>query len=198
LTIADTFERFDLDKNGSLCIDELKLLHAELVDCELVTGDVDTLLRAIDMDGDGHVQFNELVRYLERAFVTEHEKSAEDVAIKSSSAAAAATAAAATARAAAPAAPASTVHVAAAPVAAAPAAVAAPVAAAAAQYNDPASKSYSYEQLKAGPIDGVDPIGKELYLEDTVFLELFGMDKVTFAAQPKWKKDTQKKKISLF
>lgn len=176
LRIADTFEKYDTDKNGSLSLDELKLFHAELVECGLVIGDAESLLRTIDVDGDGAVQFNELVRYLERAFTDEAE-------VKPSSHLAAATAIAAAAAASAS------------PVRAEPPAepAAEPVAPAAASPGT----TYSYEQLKS-PTAGVDPTRKEEYLDDSEFLELFGVDKVSFAALPKWKKDTQKKKLGLF
>jgi hypothetical protein len=44
----------------------------------------------------------------------------------------------------------------------------------------------------------VNPANKEEYLSDAEFSKLFGVDKATFKAQPKWKKDTKKKELGLF
>ena len=176
LRIADTFEKYDTDKNGSLSLDELKLFHAELVECELVTGDAETLLRQIDVDGDGAVQFSELVRYMERAFTEEADAKPSSQVAAAAAIAAVAAASSSPARAAEPATQPVVVPV-------------TPVVA--------AGTTYSYEQLKC-PIAGVDPTRKEEYLDDSEFLELFGVDKASFAALPKWKRDAQKKKLSLF
>lgn len=76
----------------------------------------------------------------------------------------------------------------------APAAAPSPVKA----FVSPISKTYPYEALKDGIPDGVDPSRKEEYLDATTFSSFFGMDKASFAALPKWKRDSQKKSKGLF
>jgi|TARA_B110000090_G_C13124590_1_gene347624 hypothetical protein len=44
----------------------------------------------------------------------------------------------------------------------------------------------------------MDPMNLEIHLNDGGFQELFNMDKKTFAAMPKWKRDREKKKHGLF
>ena len=82
---------------------------------------------------------------------------------------------------------------------------------------DGSQKRYlSYEELKT--IDpeqalGIDLTRKEdhlhgnlefsqipshLYLLDSEFVQVFGLDRRSFAAQPKWKQDSQKKAVGLF
>ena len=61
-----------------------------------------------------------------------------------------------------------------------------------------AGGTFSYDELKAGTPHGVDPTQKEIYLNDTEFVKLFGSDKATFAKSPKWKKDQKKKDLGLF
>jgi hypothetical protein len=77
------------------------------------------------------------------------------------------------------------------------AAVAAPVVAAPKAVAT-ASGTFTYEQLKSGVPDGVDPTKKEEYLSNEDFAAKFGVDKATFAAQPKWKRDAKKKELGLF
>eukprot|EP01016_Furgasonia_blochmanni_P039619 TRINITY_DN4950_c0_g2_i1.p1 TRINITY_DN4950_c0_g2~~TRINITY_DN4950_c0_g2_i1.p1 ORF type:complete len:342 (+),score=60.69 TRINITY_DN4950_c0_g2_i1:446-1471(+) len=45
---------------------------------------------------------------------------------------------------------------------------------------------------------GVDLSRKEAYLSDAEFAQIFGTDKKTFSALPKWKQADQKKKVKLF
>lgn len=45
---------------------------------------------------------------------------------------------------------------------------------------------------------GVDASKRETYLSDSEFQSLFGVDKAQFAAMPKWKQETAKKKHKLF
>jgi hypothetical protein len=61
-----------------------------------------------------------------------------------------------------------------------------------------ASGTFSYEDLKSGSPDGVDPAKKESYLEPSVFQSVFGMTKEAFEGLPKWKKDAAKKKVGLW
>lgn len=44
----------------------------------------------------------------------------------------------------------------------------------------------------------MDPSQRELYLDHDAFLALFAMDKDTFSAMRKWKKDSLKKKHGIF
>jgi 3-oxoacyl-ACP reductase-like protein len=85
------------------------------------------------------------------------------------------------------------------PAAAAPAKApaAAPAPAPAPAPAAPVSGTYSYEALKAG-VAGIDVARKEEYLDAKEFASLFGSDKATFAAMPKWKRDTKKKELGLF
>lgn len=58
---------------------------------------------------------------------------------------------------------------------------------------------FSYEELKQKfPPEGVDPSRKEEFLEDETFNQIFAMSKADFKAQPKWKRDQQKKRYNLF
>jgi hypothetical protein len=45
---------------------------------------------------------------------------------------------------------------------------------------------------------GVDPTRKEEYLDLNSFKTVFGTDKDSFAALPKWKRDAKKKEVGLF
>ena len=83
----------------------------------------------------------------------------------------------------------------------APAAVVAPKAApapAAAAAAAPVSGTFSYDELKTGVPAGVDPARKEEYLDAATFAKIFGSDKATFLALPKWKRDAKKKELGLF
>jgi advillin len=76
-----------------------------------------------------------------------------------------------------------------------PAAVAAPAAAAA------TGGEYTYAQLKGNPCEvqsSIDPKGKEKYLSETEFQEVFKMDKTAFAALPGWKSKKAKVAAGLF
>lgn len=57
---------------------------------------------------------------------------------------------------------------------------------------------FSYETLKSGIPDGVDPANKETYLSDAEFLTVIGVSKADFAKQPGWKKQAKKKEVGLF
>lgn len=61
-----------------------------------------------------------------------------------------------------------------------------------------ATGTYTYDQLVAGPIDGVDSARKQDYLNDADFAEVFKMTKAEFEALPKWKQQAQKKNAGLF
>jgi hypothetical protein len=81
----------------------------------------------------------------------------------------------------------------------APAPVVAPAATAAAPAIPAASgATFSYDALKSGIPEGVDPTRKEDFLDAATFSSLFGMDKAAFAALPKWKRDAKKKELGLF
>ncbi|RWR94773.1 villin-2 [Cinnamomum micranthum f. kanehirae] len=60
---------------------------------------------------------------------------------------------------------------------------------------------FSYEQVKAkstDPAPGIDYMKREAYLSDEEFECVLEMTKEAFYAQPKWKRDMQKKKLDLF
>ena len=59
-------------------------------------------------------------------------------------------------------------------------------------------KFYPYEQLRDNCPSGVDRSLREHYLSDADFEALFGVDKATFFAQPKWKRTQAKKRHGLF
>lgn len=64
-----------------------------------------------------------------------------------------------------------------------------------------AGETLTLEQLKdekTWKAKGLDPANKETYLSDAEFQSLFGMGKAEFATQPKWKKETAKKKHGLY
>jgi len=65
----------------------------------------------------------------------------------------------------------------------------------------PAGEALTVEELKDEKVckaKGVDPTIKEKYLSDADFQSLFNMAKADFAALPKWKQETAKKKHGLF
>jgi DNA repair exonuclease SbcCD ATPase subunit len=57
---------------------------------------------------------------------------------------------------------------------------------------------YSWEVLKEGCPQGVDPKHKELALQPEQFKEALGVEKEDWAGMPKWKKQQQKKAAGLF
>jgi len=66
---------------------------------------------------------------------------------------------------------------------------------------DAAAGIMSLEDLQDSKIwkaKGLHPDTREEHLADAEFQSLFGMDKASFAKQPKWKKDAEKKKLKLF
>lgn len=65
------------------------------------------------------------------------------------------------------------------------------------QYAEPSAGTFSYEDLKGFP-EGVDPTRKEEYLDEASFKTVFGMDRSSFKALPKWKRDVAKKNVGLF
>lgn len=67
--------------------------------------------------------------------------------------------------------------------------------------SDAAAGTMSLEDLQNPAVwkpAGVDPTNREVHLADDVFQATFGMAKADFAKQPKWKKDSEKKKHNLF
>jgi len=58
--------------------------------------------------------------------------------------------------------------------------------------------TYPADQLKAGPIEGVDPSHKEQYLSDADFQKIFHCTKEEFSHLPEWKKGAKKKEVGLF
>lgn len=64
-------------------------------------------------------------------------------------------------------------------------------------YADPASKKYTYEEVKAKPAD-VDPAKKEAYLSDAEFQTVMGVSPAEYSKMPKWKQQNLKKAKDLF
>lgn len=48
------------------------------------------------------------------------------------------------------------------------------------------------------PPPGVDPRNREAYLTDADFMDVFGVDRIAFAEQPKWRQQARKKDLGLF
>jgi len=63
---------------------------------------------------------------------------------------------------------------------------------------DPEKNSFPFSQLRGKLPQGVDPSRKELYLSDTEFKKLIGIDKSVFSTYPNWKQTEIKKKFNLF
>ena len=57
------FDSLDLDSSGAICVDELKvpLIGLGLVDS---VEEVENLLRLVDIDQSGEIEFNEFVRVI--------------------------------------------------------------------------------------------------------------------------------------
>eukprot|EP01013_Petalomonas_cantuscygni_P044480 TRINITY_DN909_c0_g1_i2.p1 TRINITY_DN909_c0_g1~~TRINITY_DN909_c0_g1_i2.p1 ORF type:complete len:216 (-),score=45.60 TRINITY_DN909_c0_g1_i2:1051-1698(-) len=65
-----------------------------------------------------------------------------------------------------------------------------------------AEETYSYEDLRLPDSQltrpDIDPTIREAYLDDDEFFTVFEMDREAWAAQPKWRRDQQKKSKGLF
>ncbi len=57
---------------------------------------------------------------------------------------------------------------------------------------------YSWDDVVTGKVPNMDLSIKETYLDDDTFMAKFGMDKESFMALPKWKRDNKKKSIGLY
>lgn len=63
----------------------------------------------------------------------------------------------------------------------------------------PGSKLFSHEELKGLKLEsGIDCTQKEAYLSDEEFAKVFGKDRETFMAQPKWRQQLAKKAVGLW
>lgn len=58
--------------------------------------------------------------------------------------------------------------------------------------------SFSDSPRYGKELEGVDPSCREQYLDDKEFVEVFGMSKAAFSAQPKWKQVAARKAKELF
>lgn len=63
---------------------------------------------------------------------------------------------------------------------------------------DPNTNTFPLDVLQSSCPDGVDPSCKEMFLDNGEFQSLFGMDKQSFEALPKWKRQKAKKDHGLF
>ena len=68
----------------------------------------------------------------------------------------------------------------------------------ASEYSDPQTARFDVEAIQSGDTPRLNPVCKELYLHDSDFLKIFGMDKDAFWKQPHWKQREAKKKAGLF
>ena len=57
---------------------------------------------------------------------------------------------------------------------------------------------FPLEDLQAKTVPGIDETCREIYLSPQDFRACFNMSKSEFAAMPKWKRDSAKKRVSLF
>jgi len=64
--------------------------------------------------------------------------------------------------------------------------------------EDDGGEYYSLEDLQERKVDGIDETAREKYLSPREFRSSFNMSKEEFAAMPKWKRDSAKKRVSLF
>ena len=67
-----------------------------------------------------------------------------------------------------------------------------------ADFDDPSTARYSFEQIHTSRKDGVNPVCKELYLPDPEFEQVFGMSKKDFYSLRLWKQRELKKRFGLF
>ena len=66
-------------------------------------------------------------------------------------------------------------------------------------FADPQTHRFHYEEIATERgIGQLNPVCKELYLDDKEFHTVFGMDKDAFWKQPAWKQRDAKKKKGLF
>jgi len=64
-------------------------------------------------------------------------------------------------------------------------------------YADPATTSFTYDQLQDRPA-AVDPSKREQYLNEAEFMKVFKMSKTEFSNQKQWRKNELKKEKKLF
>lgn len=57
---------------------------------------------------------------------------------------------------------------------------------------------FPFKDVKAGSIPGMNLQARETYLDDETFKEKLGVDRDTFNAMPRWKRDQKKKDIGIF
>jgi len=65
-------------------------------------------------------------------------------------------------------------------------------------FLDPATKKFPLAEIQAGSVANINPACKEAYLSDDDFKKIFKVSRDEFEAQPKWKKEQQKKANKLF
>lgn len=66
-------------------------------------------------------------------------------------------------------------------------------------WDDPQTQRYTLEEIRDGEASArINPLCKELYLQDGEFQKIFGMDKEQFWKQAHWKQRAAKKKAGLF
>lgn len=60
------FKRHDLDNSGSIDKDEFAGMYAEMISEGVTSESLEAVMAAIDVDNDGHIQFNEFTAWLDK------------------------------------------------------------------------------------------------------------------------------------
>eukprot|EP01036_Dinobryon_divergens_P030468 gene30468-39714_t len=66
----ELFRKYDSDKSGAISKAEFSSLYKELAEVEIVSHDLESTFGDIDVNGDGRIEYNELVLWLEKQFVS--------------------------------------------------------------------------------------------------------------------------------
>lgn len=66
---AAVFKKYDTDMSGSLTRQEFAKLHRELQREKLVKQNLDNCIMQLDENGDGVIQFNEFITWIEKVRV---------------------------------------------------------------------------------------------------------------------------------
>ena len=65
-------------------------------------------------------------------------------------------------------------------------------------FDDPQTHRYSFDEITTGRSEGVNPLCKELYLDNSEFMEIFGLTKKEFYSLRLWKQRELKRMVGLF
>ncbi|XP_010899308.1 calcium-binding protein 5b [Esox lucius] len=64
--LKDAFKEFDMDGDGSITIDELRLAMTKLLGYQVNRREIEAVIREADNNGDGTVDFEEFVKMMSR------------------------------------------------------------------------------------------------------------------------------------